>query len=82
MKVSIVKYDDLPEDKKERASNNGCGKKYANYLRIEWDEENIEYHSDAVEPEDATFTRDFYWIKEALLLAFNEGSKYASMTEK
>ena len=35
MKVSTISYDELPEDVKEEQPDNGSGKEYANYIKVE-----------------------------------------------
>jgi hypothetical protein len=71
--VIVQDYDDLSEDEKSAASNNGGGKDYATYLRIKHNGETIALHSDACEPEDCTFRRDFDWITAALRKAYELG---------
>jgi hypothetical protein len=77
MKVSIVSYDDLPENEKGNQPSNGCGKEDANYLKIEIPGKKPVYESDAMESEDARFTRDLSWIKGALLSAYQAGKEAA-----
>jgi len=71
-KVTLVRYEDLPNDIKDSQPDNGCGRDYANYLKLEFGER-IFYESDAMEPEDATFRRDLLWVKDALVKAYQEG---------
>jgi len=59
--VKLVSYEDLTKDEQENQSNNGCGKEYANYIVIE-DSNERRIYSDAMEPEDATFSRNLAWI--------------------
>lgn len=66
MKIEMLKYEDLTEQEKEEAPNNGFGCKYANYIRISYDGKTIALYSDAMEPEDATFKRDLAWIPALL----------------
>jgi hypothetical protein len=73
MKISIETYDELSPDERESAPQNGCGKEYANYLRIRHDGETILIESDAMESEDATFTRDLSWIVEAFKHIYSLG---------
>lgn len=63
MIATIVSYEELPSwvDKEFGLSNNGHGKENANYIIIE-DGDYRACYSDACEPEDASFGRDFYWI--------------------
>ncbi len=75
MKVSIITFGDLPSDVAANASNNGRGKKYANYIRIDYEDGNIKYFSDAMEGEDALFSRSLSWIKGELEAAFEAGMR-------
>ena len=75
MKVTIIEYDDLPEDVKQDQPNNGAGKEAASYLKIEISGKPDSYYSDAMEPEDARFYRDLSWIKLALLEAYQAGKE-------
>ena len=34
MKIEILNYDDLTEDERAKAADNGCGKEMATYMRI------------------------------------------------
>lgn len=62
MKVTICDYDELPAwVVREGLSNNGVGREYATYLLIE-DGDYRACYSDAMEPEDAQFTRDLRWV--------------------
>ena len=63
MIARMCNYEELPDwvNKEMGLSNNGAGKEDANYIVIE-DGEHKAVYSDAVEPEDATFGRDFDWI--------------------
>ena len=63
--VKLVDFDALSEEEKEFQPNNGAGKEYASYIVIE-DEKGKRIYSDAMEPEDATFSRDLSWILEEL----------------
>ena len=75
MKVSTMSYDELPEDVKEEQPDNGSGKEYANYIKVEIEGEVDKYYSDAMEPEDASFSRDLSWIVGALMEAYQAGKK-------
>lgn len=62
----MVGYDELPEwVNKDCLSDNGSGKEYATYIIIE-DGYYKRVYSDAVEPEDANFSRDFNWVATEL----------------
>lgn len=72
--VRIIGFEDLTEREKEEAPDNGCGKEYANYLQVKWKGETVVFKSDAVESEDATFTRDFDWVITAIKKAYELGT--------
>lgn len=71
--MRIIYFDDLTDAQKERASNNGSGKEYATYLKIDHDGKILSIESDAMEPEDATFGRDLSWVGEMILEAYRLG---------
>ena len=71
--VKIENFEDLTEDEAKDVSNNGCGKEYATYLRVLFNGKTILLKNDAMEPEDVSFGRDLYWIKDALLTAYECG---------
>lgn len=73
LKVDIVNFDDLTDEEKKFQPNNGCGKEYANYIKITDGSETVMILSDAVEPEDATFRRDFSNVVSAILMAYKIG---------
>lgn len=73
--VVMQRYNDLTDDEKEDVRDNGCGKEWANYIRIYHNGETILLESDAIEPEDASLSRDFNWILSALELAYSLGYK-------
>lgn len=71
--VEIQTYEDLSDVEKESASDNGCGKEDANYLRLTHNGKTIFLESDAMEPEDVSFCRDLSWVKNAIIMAYNAG---------
>lgn len=73
LNVDIVRFEDLTEDEKEMQPDNGCGKEYANYIKLTNESKTVMILSDAVEPEDATFSRDFSEVLEAIKIAYNTG---------
>jgi hypothetical protein len=79
LKVNIAIFEDLTEEEKEIQPNNGCGKEYASYIKITDGSKTVMILSDAVEPEDATFTRDFsdvvYAIEQAYKIGLRDGKK-------
>lgn len=73
LKIDIVNFDDLTKEEQKIQPNNGSGKKYANYIRILDGEKTLMILSDAVEPEDATFRRDFLPVMTAIKQAYKIG---------
>jgi len=64
-KVKVVAYEELTKEEQQCQPNNGSGKKYASYIIIE-DEKGRRIYSDAMEPEDASFSRNLSWIIDEL----------------
>ena len=77
MKIKILGYDDLTEDERAKAPNNGSGKEMATYMRITYASGIVQTESDAMEPEDARFHRDLSWVKGAILRAYRQGMEDA-----
>lgn len=73
LKVEMVSYGDLTEEEQEHQPNNGNGKEYATYIKLIHDGDTLMILSDAVEPEDATFGRDFFDVVTAIELAYTTG---------
>ena len=77
--VTLQSFDDLSEQEQDDAYNNGSGKEYASYIRVKHNGATILLKNDAAEPEDATFSRDFNWIMQAIRqayeLGFNDGKQ-------
>jgi len=74
LNIKIQRYEDLSEDERENVSNNGAGKEYARYLRVTNDEGDlIALESDAMEPEDAIFSRDLSWIPDLIIKCYELG---------
>lgn len=71
--ISVEDFDSLSEEEKGAASENGAGKEYASYLRVELDGVTIALESDAMEPEDARFSRDLSWVPELLARCYDIG---------
>ena len=67
LEITIEGYDDLSLSEQEEASDNGCGKEYASYLRVRWQGVTIALESDAMEAEDVCMYRDLSWIKPLLM---------------
>ncbi len=80
--IKIVQYEDLTQEDRKYQPNNGAGKEYANYLLILYNNESIFLHSDAMEPEDASFNRDLDWILTALQLCYDLGKKDGAIETK
>lgn len=73
LKIELVKFGDLTDEEKEEQPNNGCGKDNARYIKLSNAGKTLMIISDAVEPEDATFTRDFRKVINAIQLAYKCG---------
>jgi hypothetical protein len=73
LKVKRVYFEDLTEEEQMVQPNNGAGKEYANYIKITDGSETVMILSDAVEPEDATFSRDFIDVTTAIEKAYKIG---------
>ena len=73
LKIEVLNFKDLSDNEKEDAPNNGCGKEYANYLRVSHNGRVVAIESDAMEPEDATFGRDLSWIANVIEKCYNIG---------
>ena len=73
LSVMRMEYNELSDVEKKYASNNGCGKEYATYVKVVYNGDTIFIESDAMEPEDATFSRDLSWIFEALSECYELG---------
>ena len=77
LQVFHCDYDDLSEEEKRQVPDNGHGKEYASYVRVRHDGKTIYLHSDAMEPEDACFSRDLNWIYDALRKCYELGRQDA-----
>jgi len=73
LKVSVVAFKSLSDAEKNEASNNGHGKEYSSYIRVELDGQTIALESDAMEPEDVNFYRDLYWVPKLLQKCYEIG---------
>lgn len=81
LRVELIGYEDLTEDEREDRPNNGSGKEYANYIRLSDAGETLIIMSDAVEPEDATFSRDFHEVIDAIEMAYKLGIRHGKLIE-
>jgi len=71
--VKLLKFEDLTESEQDHVSNNGSGKEYAGYIKVILNGETVLFESDAMEPEDATFSRDLSWVKEIIEKSYEFG---------
>jgi hypothetical protein len=71
--VTEPEFGELTEDEKACCSNNGSGKEYANYIRVSRNGQAVFLENDAMEPEDARFSRDLGWVKKAIEYAYKCG---------
>ena len=74
LQITQLNYDDLSKKvNKFCLSNNGRGKECASYIQICQGEEILYLESDAMEPEDARFSRDLNWVSPALKHVYELG---------
>jgi len=73
LKVEAVGYSSLSDEQKNSVSDNGSGKEWANYLKVTHNDEIVALKSDAMEPEDASFSRDLNWIYGLLRKCYELG---------
>jgi len=80
--VEFLDYEDLKthnlvskETIEYGLSNNGCGKEWASYILVSYNDKLLFLESDAMEPEDKSFERDLSWITEALKQAYRIGKE-------
>lgn len=76
LKVELLRYENLTEEEREIVPNNGHGKEYANYVKVSDGGRTIALLSDAVEPEDATFRRDFRIVADVIKDAYRLGIQH------
>lgn len=77
LEIKMVNFDELSDEEKENVPNNGSGKEYASYIKVLHGGEILCLHSDAMEPEDASFCRDLSWIAGLLDRCYNIGKQDA-----
>jgi len=77
LEVKRVSFEDLSDDEKDDQPSNGDGKEYAGYLKMTHGGETIAIYSDAMEPEDCTFSRDLRWVCMAIYVAYELGKNDA-----
>jgi hypothetical protein len=80
--VKMLEYSELSDEEKETASENGSGSEWAYYIKVIHNGKTIIFESDAMEPEDATFTRDLSWISGALCKCYELGLQDAKQKGK
>jgi hypothetical protein len=73
LEVESLSFTDLTDEEKQSVPNNGAGKEYASYIKVTHNGKTLYLESDAVEPEDATFYRDFGWVSAAIQKAYDLG---------
>lgn len=76
LQVEVLSYEDLTPEEQEEQPNNGWGKEYATYIKISDGASVLHILSDAVEPEDATFGRDFSDIPAVIEHAYRIGVQH------
>lgn len=77
MEAKIVDWEEfqkiVPDAESKFAPNNGAGKEWSSYLVIYHEGKIFEWHSDAMEHEDASFSRDLSWIGDLVISAYQQG---------
>lgn len=73
--VIVCNYDKFTEKEQQEwcHSDNGCGKEFATYIVEKVNGKIINVNSDAMEPEDASFSRNLSWIVGSLKDAYKLG---------
>ena len=75
LEVIECRYEDLSEEEKGIVPDNGSGAEYAGYIRIKQNGKTILLASDAMEREDAIFSRDLNWIYRTCRMCYEIGKK-------
>ena len=70
LEINELRFDELTKSQQEYANDNGSGKEYANYIEVKVNGVIADIFSDAMEPEDATFSRDLSWVAPAIKAAY------------
>ncbi len=79
LEIKDLNFEDLTDDQASNVPNNGCGKEYANYIKVFHNGVLIALESDAMEPEDVRFYRDLGWIGPLLKTCYELGVKDGEM---
>lgn len=77
LQAFLCSYEDLLEEE----INSGYGDEHDTYIRVIHNGKCIRLESDAMEPEDATFTRGLSWITDAIIEAYNLGIQYGKLID-
>ena len=80
LKVTRPQFEDLTKNEQNKVSNNGSGKKYAEYIKVTHNGATILLENDAMEREDAVFCRDLSWISGIIEKAYELGKTDASLS--
>lgn len=75
LRVEMLNYEQLTDEEKNGPdiSHNGGGAEYATYMRVSQNGHRVALYSDAMEPEDARFSRDLSWVADAIERAYSVG---------
>lgn len=82
LKVELTDFEGLTDEEKEEQPDNGVGKENANYIKITDQGKTIMILSDAAEPEDATYRRDFRNVIDAIEKAYKIGIRDGKLLGK
>ena len=73
LRVKLVEFEELTEEEQDIQPENGKGRRLANYVKITDGDETVSILSDAAEPEDANYRRDFGNVIPAIERAYKIG---------
>lgn len=77
LEIKVLGFKDLTDEEKKNVPNNGHGKEYATCIKVLHNGHLLGLFSDAIEPEDAIFLRDFSWIPGLLNKCYAIGKQDA-----
>ena len=76
LEIKLCTYAELPPECQEDAYE---GDGYQRYLVVKHNGIVVAFHSDSIEPEDATFYRDLSWVPRLLKKVYDFGQEDALM---
>ena len=73
LEIKEVQFEELTKEQQDDQPNNGSGKEYANYIVVSHGGVVSSIYSDAMEPEDCSFSKDLNWVITAISGAYEYG---------